>query len=779
MKLRNVKTAKFPGNKAKPIFKKLSSRNMNKQSRSPISTNNISEIEAINFPNFQNSMMTLDISFNESSRNHEEAENHALYKKYLISKTEYNKIMSEIAYVENRLAENNKIIKQLETTLSELKQEKKEKNSILIDLLSNKESLEEIYKIKLSSLLNNSQLDNNKKFKGQAKTIITNNDNINENNPFATINILDNNDDIEIKIDEIKLSDKKKYIEQVINITEDVIGKKEIETRNRLMQKINIGYQRFFSEIKSTSFIEPSKIVSNFFTKISIFISNQSRGRYPEPQINYFLRQLLKINTINVEISSILKFLNKKYKGDKAEIKEKINNLNGRNENYKNKILSFETKKNELKKFIDENREKVKGGKKNKINMENADKQCMSFFLDNHFQEELGFLNEGKKEEACDKTVIVKDKTNLNEKLDTGEKNSNDDKTKSVKVLSVKDLQNKWTDNCNVNNINVNNLLINNNINIENSNSILNKSQNKENNNEKEIINISRERLYSNNIETHKELNISKSKEPESETKKKILVLKDMKCIPLKKIRFTPQKGNIFHSPIKLNKVSCKSRVLFHMNNTPQFFKKSKSPVRTNTINFNNINKTFTNNQYANPKYKIITQDITESSCYFKLSDSNNIKFNPLTNSDTNPINFNYFEGSILIDKAFNKLKINQKSNQKYIGIDLKDVIDIILTEEMEKIVKIYSIYLKEGKNQENFDINNFISENNEVSSIRMQHSEKIKAVECKYFIFTIILGKRFVPKAEFIFDNFENFNMWHNCLQSIAKINKPEKDKK
>ena len=73
----------------------------------------------------------------------------------------------------------------------------------------------------------------------------------------------------------------------------------------------------------------------------------------------------------------------------------------------------------------------------------------------------------------------------------------------------------------------------------------------------------------------------------------------------------------------------------------------------------------------------------------------------------------------------------------------------------MEKIVKIYSIYLKEGKNQENFDINNFISENNEVSSIRMQHSEKIKAVECKYFIFTIILGKRFVPKAEFIFDNF------------------------
>jgi hypothetical protein len=252
--------------------------------------------------------------------------------------------MTEISYVENKLEENNKTIKKLETVLSDLKQEKKEKQVILIDLLSNKESLEEIYKIKLSSLVKSSQAQNNKKFNGQIKTL--NENNINDDNPFATINILEYNDNIEIKIDDIKFSDKKKFVEQVINFAEDILGKKEIETRNRLLQKINIGYQRFSSEMKSSSVIDSKKIISNFFTKISIFISNQNRGKYPEPIINSFLRQLLKINTINVEISGILRFLNKKYKEQKTEIKEKISNLHSRNENYKNKILSYETKKN-------------------------------------------------------------------------------------------------------------------------------------------------------------------------------------------------------------------------------------------------------------------------------------------------------------------------------------------------------------------------------------------------------------------------------------------------
>ena len=87
---------------------------------------------------------------------------------------------------------------------------------------------------------NNSQLLDTKKNNGQIKTknnkIINknNNNSINnneiENSPFATIKILEDNDDnLEIHINDIKNCDKKKYIEQIINLTEDILQKKEIE----------------------------------------------------------------------------------------------------------------------------------------------------------------------------------------------------------------------------------------------------------------------------------------------------------------------------------------------------------------------------------------------------------------------------------------------------------------------------------------------------------------------------------------------------------------------
>ena len=786
MQLRNVKTANFTEiKKTKPIFKKLSSRNMKNASRSPISTNNISEIEqkeTINFQNFQNSMMTLDISFNETSRNQEESDNYALYKKYILSKTEYNKLISEIAYIDNKYTQNNKNIEKLEKLLSNLKEEKREKNIILIDLLSSKESLEEIYKIKLGSLMNSSQIFDKRKINGPAQ------ENTNEaNNPFATIKILEDNDNIEIKLEDIELSDKKKFIEQVINFMEDLLRKKEIETRNRLSQKINIGYQRFFSEIKSSIVIEPKKIISNFFSKISIFISNQNKGKYPEPLINSFLREILKINIINVKISETLKFLNKKYKEKKKETKEKIGNLIFRNENLKTKKLTYENKKNEYKKFIDENRDKINRNEKNKISIENANKQCMSFILDNHFQEELGFLNDNNKKDELnlieEKSSIKNGTINTNEKdkkenKEIVDNNNNNDKVNKVKVLKVKNLQNKWNEKCNgINNINVNNLLINNNINIENNNNIINNSNNSIEN--KGENNTNDENNAQNVINNNPKINAEENNNDNSN--KKIIVIKDMKSIPLKQIQLTSKKMNIFHSPIKLNKTN-NSKILFPMNpmNNSQFYNKSKSPNRTRTLNYNAINKTFNNNNNNtyNPKFKLLTKEMPETFCYFKLSDKSNTKFNPLSNSDVNPINFNYFEGSILIDKELNRLKLIQKSDQKYIGIDLKDIVDINLSEEMEKILKIHKIFLKNGKNQENFDVNKFVSTDNEIIGIRMHQNEKIKAVECKFFIFSIILGKRFVPKAEFIFNNYTQFNRWYNCLLSIVNLNNPIKEK-
>ena len=790
MKLRNFKTPNFNQSKIKPIFKKLSSRNTGKSFNTP-TFNNLNELEqkdTINSQNFQNSIITLDISFNEESQIHEETGNFALYKKYLLSKTEFNKMISEIEYIDNKIAQNKNTIEILEKHLSNLKEEKKMKNEKLIDFLSNKESLEEIYNIKISSLVNNSQQFIKKKINGNIKE--NNNSNNNDNSPFSTISILEDNDNLEIKIEDIKQCDKKKYIELVINFTEDILQKREMEIRNKLIQKINIGFQRFFSEFKSKTFIDPKKIISNFFSKISIFISNQSKGKFPEHYINSFLRGLLQINSINVEISEILKF-NKKYKEKKLEIKEKICNLVNKNEGLKTKKKTYETKKNECKQFLDENRDKIKSGDKNKICLENDNKQYMSFILDNHFQEELGFLNDDKKDEINEKIEIKKDNKKNNtinenvEQININEINE-DDKANKVKVINMKNLPNNWNEKCNgINNINVNNLLINNNINIENNNIINNQNSNKNSINNKN--NIENKKENNNNIDNNKEIikskknNEEKEKETaENENKKKIIKIKEMKCIPLKKIKLGLQKTNMFYSPIKLNKANCCNKILLQKN-SPQFYKNSKSPSRTKTLNYrdyDNNNNSFNSQNIYNPKFKIIAQGVKETFCYFKLSDNNNIRFNPLNNTNENPIKFNYFEGSILIDSNFNKLKIIQKSEQKYIGIELKDIAEINLSDDMEKIIKVYKVYLKNGKNIENFDINQFISSDKEIIGIRMNQNDKIKSIECKFFIFSIIIGKRFVPKAEFIFNNYENFNIWYNCLKSIVKINNSCKDK-
>ena len=303
--------------------------------------NNISEIqpkESFNCQKFQNSLISLDISFNQINQNKEDDDNYNLYKQYLLSKAQYNKIISEIENIDNKYIKNENLIKKLEKELEELKQEKRQKKLDIVDLLSNKESIEEIYKIKISYLKKNSKIFEIPNFNGKFKikrnnkkniTIEINDnnnnnndddDNNNEYNPFETINILNDNDsnNVEIKIDDIKISDQKKYEEQLANFCDDILQKNDLDIKNKLIQKMKIGYQVFFSEIK-TPMIEPENIISNFFSKISVFISNKNKGRFPIPFINSFLKQLLKINSINVRISKILFFLNKKYNEKKMK----------------------------------------------------------------------------------------------------------------------------------------------------------------------------------------------------------------------------------------------------------------------------------------------------------------------------------------------------------------------------------------------------------------------------------------------------------------------------
>ena len=860
MKSRNVNAVNNAENNLKSIISDTNSKTYNNTLKSPHSSNNLSEIqqrEIFSCHKFQGS--SIDISFNETNKNKEEYDNHLLYKQYLLSKTKYQKMISEIAEIDNKLIKNSNSIKKLETDLDELKKDKKQKKSDIINLLSNKESLEEIYKIKISSLINNSEIFENPKINGklskkennmknsQMNINIEDNNNSentkdNEYNPFETINILNDidcdNNNIEIKVDDIKISDQKKYEEQLSNFCEDILQKKDSDLINKLLQKLKIGYQVFFSEIKTPS-IEPENIISNFFSRISVFISNKSKGKYPIPFIDSFLKQLLKINSINVKISEILSFLNKKYNEKQNEIKQKINFLNEKNENLKTKKMTYDNKRKELKAFIDENRDKFKNTGKNGIKVDKENTQCISFLLDNYFQDELDNMNENKIYELPEPIKINSSKNNnlennendirgkntkdmlsnrflakgfisekkkssmknilnmTNYKINNNQKNEINDETdegiiekkesqiigklnsfiinkipfNNENKIDIYENKEQNIDN-NISSINVNNLIINNNLNIEKEKIINNKNDNKEedpNNNTQKINN--EKTKEDDNLNSCKYNNIhTEVKESHTNKIKRILIPRDIQFDYLQKIK--SNKSNNHVSPKNLNRLKNKNVILLPLNNS-QIFNKSKSPSRAKTIiSQSEVPSPRTNN------FNNVIQGIYESFCYFKLSDKNNNGFNPLNNVDVNPITLNYFEGSIKIEKIFNKLKISQKSANKYIGIELKDIVNISLNKQMENIVKIYNIYLKEGKNQENFNIDSFILKK-EIKEIRMQQKEKIKAINCKLFCFSILLEKKFIPKVEFIFNNYDDFDAWYKCFQSIVKLNSPDKEKK
>ena len=865
MKIRHSKSAIIVENKSKPKYKYISCKNIKKISLSNLSKNNdispIKKKEEFTSQKIQNSSMSFNFSFNELYKNKENFDNCNINKKILISKTQYSKIITDINEIDTKYINNNNLIEKLKKELEALKQEKKQKESDIVNLLSNKESFEEVYKIKISSLISDNKEFNNKKINGKKK--IGNIDSSNDENQFSTINILLENDDIEINLDDLKVIDKKLLEDQLINLAYDILQKKDVEIRNKLLQKIKIGYQVLFSQINSEKKIEDNIIISNFFSRISIFLTNINRGKYPQSLISSFLKILVKINSINIKISEIIKFLNKNYKDKKSELRDKIIRLTEKNENLKNKRKKYEEKKLEFKKFIDENIPKIKINEKNKIFTNNENKGCLSYLIDNNFPDELDFLNEDKTYEILDKKNMnntnithienrnnipkclnIKSKSNLNSMKNINKANDiliNNNSKKNIikrskrigrnKILNMSNfkMNNKLNENFNgiiekketqlisqinsfsinknpfnntnktslyenneknittnktINSINVNNLIINNNLNIENNNNnsrLIHSTNNTIENKRRLIYNNSSKinsinQFSKANIEGYSKRSYksryNNEENQEQQNNKKILRLKGIHNNNSLNNIFTPKKTNILFSQKNLQNSDQKIRLLFPKN-SGFFYNKSRSPLHQRTLYSSNLNQNSIDNLFNH-----ITKDMSESLCYFKILDKNYSGINPFNINEGNIKKMNYFEGSVLMDKLFNKLKILQKREKKYIGIELKDIVDINLGKQMENIIKIYKIYLKIGKNQKNFDINKFIS-TKEITDIRMHQYEKINAIKCKYFVFSIIMKKRFIPKVEFIFYNYEDFNMWYNCLNSVVKLNCPDKDKK
>ncbi len=287
-----------------------------------------------------------------------------LHKKYMFFINKYESILEDSSKMNKTLEENQKIIDDLNSQLKKMKEEKKKRQKDIVNFLSNKESLEEIFNNKVNYLTNKKK---DEKSKFEEKEINLNLDIQKNKNPIdSQLYNIEDEKELEIKLEEIKKSDKKKFTEKVINLAEELLLKKgDEEFINKIKSKIKIAYNIFFSEISSNSVINNESIISHFFSRIGLYISNHSLGQYSETSVNKFLRYLLKINSINVEIAQIMKFLNKKYKEQKNQMKNKMDDLKKKNENLKEKKKVNDINLEKYEKIIQKNKENIKNIKNN------------------------------------------------------------------------------------------------------------------------------------------------------------------------------------------------------------------------------------------------------------------------------------------------------------------------------------------------------------------------------------------------------------------------------
>ena len=878
------------------------------------------QFKLTNFHNMQSSQISLNksnMSVQKIFFNKKNYEQYMFQKNYLISKTQYNKIISSLSDIEIKLRENNALIDKYNNDLNNLKQTKKKKQEEIVELLSNKESLEEIYQNKISNFKINGQksiTEKNDIINGQN----INNENVNENgeehtNPNTNDSnnsneenknaenendthkkkesstssssgsiSSENNNPIEIKLNDIKISNQKKYEEQIISFTDEILQKNDNEFSLKLKKKVNLSYQAFFVETNSLENDAQTSIV-NFFLRISEFISTQNVGIISEKTANLFIRELMRINSIDEEISEILKFLNKEYKDNKKDLKEKIKILNEKNDHLNIKKQTYETKKDELKMFMEENKEKY-NMEKNKINNEDDNKiQNVSFISEGNNNNNNHIMLAGcrsgfKKNSVKIKKINFDSINNSKNKLFYSDNNESNDLNISKDMAPNSDRQiidnlNKYLINSlqinsksknkeksiekgnkkivlhknsykNINRLNVNNLLNNNNeesnpqineskINLVNNSEVIGGPQNTIN---KKRINmkivyrnskLNNQGKKTNSVVMYNSSNLqdllSAQKKPNTS---KIIFLKDNKSNSFKNI-------NDLKSPSKITKTHRHNHIYFQReelktelfsrspdgNNNYRYISKtngipyqgkiiplSKGNLDTKRIDISKIDKSNIYSTRYDNRLKILTQGIKESFCYFKFYKENHVEYNPIDELLKTPENLDYVEGYISIDVFLHKFKLIPKiyKNKKityeklvqnlskeiniteldscndfdyceyykdFLGIELKDIIDVVLSKEMKEVIKIYNAYIKYAERQDKPDLNKFLN-TREIRDILLEQNDKIKAVSCKYFIFSLKFKKESAPKIEFIFINYDQFNLWYNCLQYIIKIN-------
>ena len=401
---------------------------------------------------------------NESFEEEDEAilyndddEENEIIDEYELMEDKKLRAMDDIKNMEERIKNNEKKIEELKNNLTILKEEKNKKQNDIMNLLSNKESLEEIYKNQLYSLNNinnNSSGSNNFNENTTLANDINNLNNLMNDNSVIGLNsnhnitILDNEilntdeENFKIELKEIKESEKDKFIEQVINMFEDIFKKKDENINKSITNIIKNSYELFINNNEENNDENNNEIsVMNFFGKISLFIWNQNTSKFTESKINLLLRYLLKINYINTKLTKYLKFVNKKYKEKKRQILDLIDSLEKKNLSLKEKIARLENKLKEYeeKKILyDDNEEEGEeedelshevvieyedGIDKNaEINYEDED------IDDNDIEKENEMINKGENPYNRKQSNIIKNNNKNNNQIIVKDNDESEDK---------------------------------------------------------------------------------------------------------------------------------------------------------------------------------------------------------------------------------------------------------------------------------------------------------------------------------------------------------------
>ena len=159
----------------------------------------------------------------------------------------------------------------------------------------------------------------------------------------------------------------------------------------------------------------------------------------------------------------------------------------------------------------------------------------------------------------------------------------------------------------------------------------------------------------------------------------------------------------------------------------------------------------------------------TESFCYFKRITKNTEKFNPLVDSDGTPESLGYIKGFISVDFKSGVLRIEPKSpRESDIEVSLRRINATTVSSIMKDIITVHRVYRKYSKKSDNFQNKiytiNSIVKLKELSDVRMDVNDKIKAAMCHLFSFSIVCND-YKEKIDIVFVSYEEFKNWLNGI--------------